>query len=98
MKHNGSLSRQIIRSMILLVLSVTLMMVVGSYLFYGLMLSVSPESLSPDNQWMPTTVEWFWMGGDFLTGVADSGGVSRSTGPPHSGAVEFGGAQPAPNR
>ncbi|MEQ4513015.1 MAG: ATP-binding protein [Dickeya sp.] len=66
MKHSGSLSRQIIRSMILLALSVTLMMVVGSYLFYGLMLSVSPESLSPDNQWMPTTVEWFWMGGTSL--------------------------------
>ncbi|NPE60829.1 HAMP domain-containing protein [Dickeya dadantii] len=61
MKPLGSLSRQIVRSMTLLALSVTLMMVVGSYIFYSLMLTISPESLSSNDQLMPTTMEWFWM-------------------------------------
>ncbi|MCA6998143.1 ATP-binding protein [Dickeya solani] len=61
MKPLGSLSRQIVRSMTLLALSVTLMMVVGSYIFYSLMLTISPESLSSSDQLMPTTMEWFWM-------------------------------------
>nr|WP_210423839.1 ATP-binding protein [Dickeya sp. CFBP 2040] len=52
--------------MTLLALSVTLVMVVGSYIFYAFMLTISPESLSPNDQWMPTTIEWFWMGGTTL--------------------------------
>ncbi|MGM3176102.1 ATP-binding protein [Dickeya lacustris] len=60
------LSRQIMRSMVVLALSITLLMVVGSYLFYALMLYVSPESLSPSDQWLPTTIEWLWMAGTTL--------------------------------
>ncbi|UGA52386.1 MULTISPECIES: ATP-binding protein [Dickeya] len=66
MKPMGSLSRQIVRSMTLLALSVTLLMVVGSYIFYSLMLAISPESLSLNDQLMPTTMEWFWMVGTTL--------------------------------
>ncbi|SLM62697.1 MULTISPECIES: ATP-binding protein [Dickeya] len=66
MKPLGSLSRQLVRSMTLLALSITLLMVVGSYLFYAFMLHISPESLSPSDQWMPTTMEWFWMAGTTL--------------------------------
>ncbi|MEN4946395.1 ATP-binding protein [Pseudomonas proteolytica] len=64
MNLGNSLSRQIILSMTAVVLCVIALAVVGSYVFYALLWTLSPPTeleLEAD-EWLPSGVEWLWMG------------------------------------
>ncbi|WP_412071378.1 ATP-binding protein [Pseudomonas sp. FEN] len=56
------LSRQIILSMSAVVLCVIALAVVGSYVFYALIWVFWPPSDVEMDEWLPTGVEWAWMG------------------------------------
>lgn len=56
----GSLSRQIVMSMTLVALSVTLLVLGGSFAFYYALAQIQPEALSQD-EWALTTPEAVWM-------------------------------------
>lgn len=58
MAASSSLRRQIVLSMTIVALSVVLLVMVGSYAFYDVFLTYSPESLSPDSL---SPVELVWM-------------------------------------
>ncbi|WP_460150369.1 ATP-binding protein [Pseudomonas sp. S3_A03] len=60
----NSLSRQIIVSMSAVVLCVIALAVVGSYVFYAVLWTIAPptELEMEANEWLPTGVEWVWMG------------------------------------
>jgi len=55
------LSRRIALTVAILVASVMLASVVGSYIFYALMFSYAPDQVSGDNQWLPSRAEWGWI-------------------------------------
>lgn len=55
------LRRQIVLAVALLVLSVMVATVVGSYVFYGLMFTYAPDHLSDPGEWIPTGPEWGWI-------------------------------------
>lgn len=63
MSVNNSLSRQIILSMTAVVLCVIALAVVGSYVFYALLWTLSPptELELESDSWLPSSVEWAWM-------------------------------------
>lgn len=63
------LSRQIALSMSAVVLSVTLLILVGSYVFYGLMIEFNQSFATPPDSWIPTQPEWIWMGSVVLAGL-----------------------------
>lgn len=58
--HHG-LSRQIVLAMTLLVLSVTVAITVGSYIFYFVMFAYAPDHLADPGAWMPSGPEWLWI-------------------------------------
>ena len=62
MKILNGLSRQIIVSMSAVVLCVITLAVVGSYVFYSLLWAYWPPSEEDANTWMPSNIEWAWMG------------------------------------
>lgn len=55
------LSRQIVLTVTLLVLSVVVAITVGSYVFYFLMFAFAPGHLAPAGAWMPSGPEWGWI-------------------------------------
>lgn len=61
MKQIHGLSRQIVMAMTLLVLSVTVAITVGSYVFYYVMFSYAPDHLADPGNWMPSGPEWLWI-------------------------------------
>ncbi|MBC3301946.1 HAMP domain-containing protein [Pseudomonas sp. SWRI18] len=63
MNVSNSMSRQIILSMTAVVLCVIALAVVGTYVFYALLWTLSPPTqleLEAD-EWLPSGVEWAWM-------------------------------------
>ena len=62
MRTANSLSRQIILSMSAVVLCVIALAVVGSYVFYALLWMFWPPTDIDVDEWLPTGVEWLWMG------------------------------------
>jgi len=62
------LSRQIVRSMVAIALSVTLLTLLTSYAFYFLWKTYWPENFDPDSL-VPTVPEWLWMIGTILMGL-----------------------------
>ncbi|KRP58627.1 ATP-binding protein [Pseudomonas trivialis] len=62
MKILNGLSRQIIVSMSAVVLCVIALAVVGSYVFYSLLWAYWPLSEEDVDTWMPSNIEWAWMG------------------------------------
>ncbi|WLI08609.1 ATP-binding protein [Pseudomonas sp. FP597] len=64
MKAANSLSRQIIVSMSAVVMCVIALALVGSYIFYALLWTFSPptELEMQSDEWLPSGVEWVWMG------------------------------------
>lgn len=64
MKVANSLSRQIIVSMSAVVMCVIALALVGSYIFYALLWTFSPptELEMQSDEWLPSGVEWVWMG------------------------------------
>lgn len=61
MKPAPGLSRQIVLTVTLLVLSVVVAITVGSYVFYFVMFSYAPGHLAPAGAWMPSGPEWGWI-------------------------------------
>ncbi|HHH1032290.1 TPA: ATP-binding protein [Yersinia enterocolitica] len=61
MKIASGLSRQIILSMSAVVLSVVLLVILGSYVFYALFWTYLKPSDSPLDHWLPTGPELTWM-------------------------------------
>ena len=64
MNVGSGMSRQIILSMTAVVLCVIALAVVGTYVFYSLLWALSPPTqleLESD-EWLPSGVEWAWMG------------------------------------
>ena len=61
MKPVHGLSRQIVLTMTLLVLSVVVAITVGSYVFYFVMFAYAPGHLAPAGAWMPSGPEWGWI-------------------------------------
>lgn len=62
MKIANSLSRQIIVSMSAVVLCVIALAIVGSYVFYALLWTFWPPSDLDMDEWLPSGMEWTWMG------------------------------------
>ncbi|MBD9461069.1 HAMP domain-containing protein [Pseudomonas sp. PDM05] len=62
MKVVNGLSRQIIVSMSAVVLCVIALAVVGSYVFYAVLWTFWPPSDLDVDEWLPTGMEWAWMG------------------------------------
>ncbi|ROM49049.1 two-component sensor histidine kinase [Pseudomonas poae] len=62
MKIANSLSRQIILSMSAVVLCVMALSVIGSYVFYALLWMFWPPTDIDVDEWLPSGVEWAWMG------------------------------------
>ena len=62
MKIASGLSRQIILSMSAVVLCVIALAVVGSYVFYAVLWTFWPPSDMDVDEWLPTGMEWAWMG------------------------------------
>lgn len=60
MRHLHGLSRQIALSISAVVLSVTLVILVSSYVFYALLMQLNP-SFSASAGWLPSEPEWIWM-------------------------------------
>lgn len=75
------LSRQLVLSLTALVVGMTVFIHFSTFLFYTLMLSNYPEELSSLDSWMPSTVEWLWMGFMLVIGpcvaAITAGRVSR---------------------
>lgn len=75
MKFLGSLggltglSRQIVLSVGLLVLTVVVGITIGSYAFYGLMFSFAPDHLADAGSWVPSSLELAWIMLTILGGV-----------------------------
>lgn len=61
MRPIHGLSRQIVLAMTLLVLSVTIAITVGSYVFYYVMFAYAPDHLADPGTWMPSGPEWLWI-------------------------------------
>lgn len=61
MKPVHGLSRQIVMTVTLLVLSVVVAITIGSYVFYYLMFSFAPNHLAAPGVWMPSGPEWGWI-------------------------------------
>lgn len=70
MKPVHGLSRQIVVTMTLLVLSVVVAITVGSYVFYFVMFAYAPGHLAPAGAWMPSGPEWGWIVLSTLSAVA----------------------------
>lgn len=70
MKPAHGLSRQIVLTMTLLVLSVVVAITVGSYVFYFVMFAYAPGHLAPAGAWMPSGPEWGWIVLSTLAAVA----------------------------
>lgn len=70
MKPDHGLSRQIVLTMTLLVLSVVVAITVGSYVFYFVMFAYAPGHLAPAGAWMPSGPEWGWIVLSTLSAVA----------------------------
>lgn len=67
--HGRGLSRQIVLSMSAVVVSVTLLVLVGSYFFYSFLFVFHPKFFE-DDSWIPTGPEWAWLIFIMLVGVA----------------------------
>lgn len=67
--HGRGLSRQIVLSMSAVVVSVTLLVMVGSYFFYSFLFVFHPKFFE-DDSWIPTGPEWVWLIFIMLVGVA----------------------------
>lgn len=63
------LSRQIVLSVGLLVLTVVVGITIGSYAFYGLMFSFAPDHLADAGSWVPSSLELAWIMLTILGGV-----------------------------
>jgi two-component system sensor histidine kinase AdeS len=61
-KMLNGLSGQIILSMSAVVLCVITLAVIGSYVFYAMLWTFWPLSNEELDQWMPSSIEWVWMG------------------------------------
>lgn len=70
MKPVHGLSRQIVVTMTLLVLSVVVAITVGSYVFYFVMFAYAPGHLAPAGAWMPSGPDWGWIVLSTLSAVA----------------------------
>ncbi|MCD9087241.1 ATP-binding protein [Stenotrophomonas sp. SY1] len=68
MRRTG-LSRHIIVSMSMMVLSVIVMMILSSYLLYAILVEFYPASTLEPEGWMPTSPELAWMLGVTLIGL-----------------------------
>lgn len=64
------LSRHIIMSMSLMVISVIMMMILSSYLLYAILVEFYPASTLEPEGWMPTGPELAWMVGVTIIGLA----------------------------
>jgi len=64
------LSRHIIMSMSLMVISVIVMMILSSYLLYAILVEFYPASTLEPEGWMPTGPELAWMVGVTIIGLA----------------------------
>ncbi|SEI18500.1 ATP-binding protein [Pseudomonas fuscovaginae UPB0736] len=62
MKIANSLSRQIILSMSAVVMCVIALALVGSYVFYALLWMFWPPTDIDMDEWLPSGMEWAWMG------------------------------------
>lgn len=72
MKHalqGRGLSRQIVLSMSAVVVSVILLVLIGSYFFYSFLFVFHPKFFE-DDSWIPTGPEWVWLIFLMLVGVA----------------------------
>ncbi|MCO7637698.1 ATP-binding protein [Pseudomonas sp. S 311-6] len=72
-RHHG-LRRQIVLSLIAMALGVILLSVVGSYVFYALASTYSPDSLS--ETWMPSGIELAWIVGTTVAALTLAGTVA----------------------
>ncbi len=70
------LRRQIVLAVALLVLSVMVATVIGSYVFYGLMFTYAPDHISNPGEWLPTGPEWGWILSSTLGAVALAAAVA----------------------
>lgn len=61
------LSRQIVLSMIVVVLAVVLLSLLGTYAFYALVMTFWPTSVS--NDWLPSSMEWAWIAATTLVAL-----------------------------
>lgn len=64
------LGRQIALSMMAIALGVALLVILGSYLFYFLWKTYWPNHFPIKETWVPSSIEWIWMIGTTLTGIA----------------------------
>ncbi|TFL15324.1 HAMP domain-containing histidine kinase [Pusillimonas caeni] len=61
MRKLTGLSRQIVRSMAALALTIVLLVLLGSYAFYALLMAFSPTSMPSEDAWLPSGPELVWM-------------------------------------
>ncbi|NVZ69552.1 HAMP domain-containing protein, partial [Pseudomonas costantinii] len=62
MRTLNGLSRQIMLSMSAVVLCVIALAVIGSYIFYAVLWAYWPLTNEEADQWLPSNIEWAWMG------------------------------------
>lgn len=64
------LSRQIVLTMSVVTLGIVLMVLVGSTVFYGIMLELNPTLINTvTDVWLPSYQEWIWIGFTTLTAL-----------------------------
>lgn len=56
---SGGLGRQIILSTVIATVTSVLFAIIGLYVFYGVIIRVSPHLLFPADDWFPRGIEWF---------------------------------------